>query len=97
MTNLTVSKVTECFNVVDGEQVPNGNHCIVLQEHKTCVLGSQKVKDSMTYLFFTPSTTAVVGDKFDLDLSEQGPFKLELKEDVLEDGTPVKHTKLWLK
>ena len=97
MTNLTVTAITPCYRTeADGTKTYIGE-CLKLQTVKTCSLGSQRVKNSMTYLFFTPTTEAEVGSVHQLNLTPEGPFDLKVMEKVLEDGTPVSHTRLRLK
>lgn len=97
MTSLTITAITDCYRTEkDGTKTFIG-YCLKLQKVNTCSLGSQRVKGGMTYLFFTPATSAEVGEVHELDLSDQGPFTMDLVKDLLEDGKEVSHTKLWLK
>ena len=96
MKNLTVTSITPCYRTeTDGTQTHIGE-CLKLQEVNTCVLGSQRVKGSMTYLFFTPTTDVKIGEVHQLDLSDNGPFKLDVQTSTI-NGVEVKTTKLWLK
>lgn len=96
MVNLTVTAVTPCYrNEEDGSTTHIGE-CVKLQQVNTCVLGSQRVQGSMTYLFFTPTTNVTIGEIHQLDLSDKGPFKLDVQTSTV-NGSTVKVTRLWLK
>jgi hypothetical protein len=61
---------------------------------RTSVLGSQRVKGSKAYLFFTPNTPLEVGEEVEIDLED---YVQEERSSTLEDGTEVSHIRLWLK
>lgn len=82
---LTLAKITVC---------ENDSLCLTLREMKSCALGSQKIKGSKAYLFFTPNTPLAEGEEVDINLDD---FVQEEKSSILEDGTKVSHIRLWLK
>jgi hypothetical protein len=82
---LTLAKITVC---------ENESLCLTLREMRTSVLGSQRVKGSKAYLFFTPNTPLEVGEEVEIDLED---YVQEERSSTLEDGTEVSHIRLWLK